>query len=129
LRRSGRGHAHQRSYGIVCSVPLREEFQILKDAREDAKRIVERLRLLYWRGSTGPQVGDKEFNARMAAANAGLFLFDLIGEIEREIEDCHTEVDERLNQPFGRDEEVILLAAKGNDGDGAHRSGDAPERW
>ena len=115
--------------GVLCAVPLHEELQILKDAREDAKRIVERLRLLYWSGLTGPQVGDKEFSARMAAANAGLLLFDLIGEVERTIEDCHADVDERLNRPFGKDEEVILLGAKGHDGDGANRPGDASVRW
>lgn len=113
------------AHGIVCTVPLREELKILTDARADAHRVVERLKLLY---GTQPQFGDKEYHARMAAATAGLFLFDLIGEVEREIEDCHTEVDKRLNHPFGRDEEVILLGAARNGDDGAHRSGDAPVR-
>jgi hypothetical protein len=138
--------------GIVCTVPLDEELKILTEARADVHRIVERLKLLY---GMQPKFGDKEYYARMAAAGAGGFLFDLIGEVERRLEEKRQAFSDSVPSPgFGvspdgdqmvikgrieelsmiheaqrDDEEVILLGAARNGDDGQDRPGDAPERW
>jgi hypothetical protein len=127
---------------VLCTVPLCEELQILNDAMDDARRIVNRLKLLY---GNRPGQPSREYHALMAAECVGKYLVDLSFDVKGTIEDCHRDVDENLNRPridIGHiaeaamlheartdDEGVILLGAKGNDGDGAHRPGDAPVRW